>query len=36
MTVDMRRLRLSTEASHEHVFSSGGVAHPVGRARCAP
>ena len=24
VTVDMRRLRLSTEASHEHVFSSGG------------
>ncbi len=28
VTVDMRRLRLSTEASHEHVFSSGGSLTP--------
>ena len=30
VTVDMRRLRLSTEASHEHVFSSGGSLTPWG------
>ena len=30
MAVDMRRLRLSTEASHEHVFSSGGSLTPWG------
>ena len=29
-TFDMRRLRLSTEASHEHVFSSGGSLTPWG------
>ena len=28
--VDMRRLRLSTEASHEYVFSSGGSLTPWG------
>ena len=30
MAVDMRRLRLSTEASHELVFSSGGSLTPWG------
>ena len=30
VTVDMRRLRLSTEVSHEHVFSSGGSLTPWG------
>ena len=30
VTVDMRRLRLSTEASHEHVFSAGGSLTPWG------
>ena len=30
MAVDMRRLRLSTEASHEHVLSSGGSLTPWG------
>ena len=30
LAVDMRRLRLSTEASHQHVFSSGGSLTPWG------
>ena len=35
LAVDMRRLRLGTEASHDLLFSSGAFAHPVGRARPA-
>ena len=30
MSVDMQRLRLSTEASHEHVFASGHALAPWG------
>ena len=30
MSLDMRRLRLSTEASHEHAFSFGGTLTPWG------